>query len=104
MDANMKTWLNRTIQVYPIASQDGAGDVTTGAVVTLPCYIYGNGSKLIRNRDGEEVLCEKTICLDGASSIHLKDVVYIDGHKYPIMNIVPYYNALGSLDFVEVYV
>jgi hypothetical protein len=102
MDATLKGWMNQLVQVSPYLSQDGAGDPTLGALIDLYCYSYGGGSRLVRNKSGEEVVCTRILGMDGSALVHLKDFVYLDGRRFPIMSIVPYYDDVGSIDFVEV--
>jgi len=104
MDITLKSWMKQVIQVRAHQTQDGAGDPTLGASIDLYCYSYGGGSRLVRNKNGEEIICTKILCMDGTSLIHLKDFVYIDSHRYPIISIVPYYDDLGNIEIVEVFI
>lgn len=102
MDTIIKSWMNEVVQVQAPMATDGAGDPTLQPPIDLYCYSYGGGSRLVRNRQGDEVVCTKILCTEGNALVHLKDFVYIDGRRYPILDIIPYYDDIGNVEIVEV--
>ena len=102
MDAGFKKWLNTTVQRQPFISQDGAGDATLGVSEPLVCYTEGS-ARLIINASGEEVSSTKVLYVDGDVSIHLKDIIVVDGRKYPILQAIPYQSERGIVELTEVF-
>jgi len=101
MDVEFKRWLNQTVQVSTALTSDGAGDPIDSVLKDLRCYMEG-GTKLVINRQGEEVASTNTLYFDGADFPQLKDHIIVGTQRFSILQIVPYYDERGIAEMVEV--
>lgn len=91
---NIKTWV----------STDGAGDKTYDEdIIEADCYIEGKIA-VIRNKEGEEVISNQQLYIDGTILVDEKDLVVLEsGKEYNIEAISAFYDEKGNKDLLVIY-
>ncbi len=105
MDPVLKGWLNMTVTWEPFVSYSGSGVPTYGTPVQLKCFLEGV-RRIVRNREGEEVVSNWTLVLDDLRVASMKEqdrITLPTGESPPIIRIAPLYDDKGSVDHYEVY-
>lgn len=106
MDASIKKLMNIPVGWKQFVSQDGAGEKTYNASVTLYCYKHG-GERILRNNEGEEQVSRQTLYFNGTDtrvrSLSTQDLITTsDNIDHYILDARPYYDNRGNLDIMEV--
>lgn len=121
MDRQIRAMLNHQISYEPFIRYDGRGRPEFEKPLTAACYITSD-VKMVRNMDGEEVVSSLTIYLSGTDSeyiglvtlpqqgfpgtvaqqAHMGRITLPNGRQPPILNVLPYYDYKGSLNYVAV--
>jgi hypothetical protein len=100
-------WFNNSVIYKNELSRDAFGKIIYASDgETLPCYISGQ-TRMVTNDKGEEVVSFEQIYLLGSNatvaSIDHTGIMEIDEKDKPIKAVEKFYDELGDLDLVVVY-
>lgn len=108
MDPCIKALMNLSFIWRRFDQRDAHGMKSYLPAVTLKGY-KKSGLKMQRNTFGEELISKECLYLDG-TTIDVGNITTDDlitnaaGIEYPILEVVPYYDGVGNLDIVEVFI
>lgn len=106
MDPQLEKVLKNTISVEKVLTQTSRGGLTYDDPIAIPCYIAGE-VKMVRNREGQEVVSTLSVYISGTKSAplaltHNDRITLPDSRQPPIIAITPYTDEKGSLYATEV--
>lgn len=89
MDAQIKKRRLHTVSRYPFMGSDAYGDFSFADPEPLLCYKEAK-NRLVKNREGIEVISTTQLYCDGVSPAFLGDEIEVDNVRRPIIMLTPY--------------
>ena len=99
---SLKSWLNIPVQILPYVKRTGTGAKQFAEPTDTLCYILGEVT-VVKDQDGQEVVSNSQIYLDGSETISALDRIIINGKQHDIKTINSFYRS-GVVDIKVVYI
>lgn len=114
MDFQVKGLLQQDIGIEQFVHRDGMGNRIYSEPIVVKGYISGE-TKMIRDMDGNEVLSDNTIFLDGTDYVRCKEqglfikdlssqdkINLYDGRRADILSVKKFWDENNRISIVEV--
>lgn len=101
MYKSVRRWLLLTAVRKPYIKRSGTGAKIFAEPVSMKCYASGK-VQVVSNKDGKEVVSNKTLYLDGTEEISELDNIIFEGVETDI-KAIGYFYAGSGVDLKVVY-
>lgn len=98
---SLKSWINLPAQIKPFIKRTGTGSKLYGEPIDILCYAEGS-MKVVTDNAGAEVVSNKQLYVDGATTISELDCVIFENLERSIKSINTFYRN-GKPDIKVVY-
>lgn len=102
MYESLKEWIDVPVTIKPFEKRSGTGAVTFGKPVDTYCYPHCEVTT-VTNWQGEEVVSNRQLYIDGKEVISNVDVLIFEGEELAVQSISTFYRK-GVPDIKVVYV
>lgn len=105
MFRSLKKWLKTPLVIVPFVRYDGTGSAIYDEDSKIDTKCYAQGSvKMIRDADGNEVVSDLQLYINGSVDISLRDLLIFDEEEYDVKAVAPFYDgSTGKVDIKVVY-